>query len=190
MNEYGIAVPWTGFLETLSEFDVEDSVMQNLKNSMARTLDSQAGVIFTGAELVAVCASTASVVFTTTGTATTTANSDLTAFNWRKIADDMQARNIPFYDGENYICIGSIKAISGLFNDAATAGFTDVMKYTGEFAGRIVRGEAGSYYGGRFIKETNFLDNSVGSSAAFGEAIAFGADAVIKSSVTDCRWVN
>lgn len=119
-------MPWTGFLATLSEFDVEDAVMQNLKNSMVRYLDSQAGIIFTSAELVAQCASTASVVFTTNGTATTTANSDLTGFNWRKIADDMQSRNIPFYDGESYICIGTIKAISGLFNDTATSGFVDV----------------------------------------------------------------
>ena len=167
-------------MATLSEFDVEDAVMQNLKNSMVRYLDSQAGIIFTSAELVAQCASTASVVFTTNGTATTTANSDLTGFNWRKIADDMQARNIPFYDGESYICIGTIKAISGLFNDTATSGFVDVKKYTGEFAGSLVRGEAGSYYQGRFVKETNFLDNSIGSGAAFGQAIAFGADAVME----------
>ena len=180
LNEYGAAVPWTGFLESLSEFDVEDSVMVGLKNSMARYLDSQAGVAFTGAELVAACASTASVVFTTNGTATTTANSDLTGYNWRKIADEMQSRNIPFYDGDSYICIGSIKAVSGLFNDSATAGFVDVTKYTGEFAGRNVSGEVGKYYMGRFVKETNFLDNSIGSSAAFGQAIAFGADAVME----------
>ena len=193
LNEYGQAVPWTGFLKSLSEFDVEDAVMLNLKNSMARYLDSQAGAAFTGAELVAQCASTASVVFTTNGTATTTANSDLTAYNWRKIADEMQGRNIPYYDGSNYIVIGSIKAISGLFNDAATAGFVDVHKYVGEFAGSIVRGEAGSYYGGRFVKETNFLDNSIGSSAAFGQAIAIGADAVMEgiaghSGIGDVKW--
>lgn len=193
LNEYGAAVPWTGFLASLSEFDVEDATMVNLKNSMARYLDSQAGVQFTGAELVAVQASTASVVFTTNGTATSTANSDLTGANWRDIADEMESRNIPFYDDDNYICIGSIKAISGLFNDTATSGFVDVMKYTGEYSGRIVRGEVGSYYMGRFVKETNFLDNSVGSGSAFGEAIAFGAHAVMEgiagqSGIGDVKW--
>ena len=123
----GVAVPWTGVLGELAEFDVEDAVMQNLKNSMARHLDSQAGIEFTTAELKVVCTSTASVIFTTNGTATATAASDLTGFNWRKIADEMRGRNVPFYDGSNYICIGSVKLISGLFNDAATAGFTDVI---------------------------------------------------------------
>ena len=54
------------------------------------------------------------------------------------------------------------------------------MKYTGEFAGRLVRGEKGSYYQGRFIEETNFLSNTIGSSSLYGEGVAFGADAVIE----------
>lgn len=54
------------------------------------------------------------------------------------------------------------------------------MKYTGEFAGQIVRGERGSYYMGRFVEETNFLDSSIGASSAYGEGVAFGDDCVME----------
>ena len=53
------------------------------------------------------------------------------------------------------------------------------MKYTGEFAGQIVRGERGSYYMGRFIEETNFLPSNIGNASAYGGGVAFGDDAVI-----------
>ena len=121
-----LAVPWTGRLETLSEFDVEDAVMVQLKNSMARYLDSQAGAQFTSGELKAVNVTTASLNFQTAGTASATATSNLTGANWRTVADNMRERDIPFYDGSNYIVIGSVKFISGLFNDTATGGFVDV----------------------------------------------------------------
>jgi len=32
---------------------------------------------------------------------------------------------------------------------------------------------------GRFVEETNLLSNAIGSSTAYGEGVAFGADAVI-----------
>ena len=126
LNEYGAAVPWTGGLADLSEFDVEDAVMQQLKNSSARYLDSQAGVIFTSGELKAALVSTASVNLQTAGTFSATATSNLTGFNWRSIADSMRERNIPFVDGSNYVCIGTVKLISGLFNDTSASGFVDV----------------------------------------------------------------
>lgn len=180
LNEYGAAVPWTGFLQELSEFDVEDAVMQGLKNSMARYLDSQAAGTFTSAQFKAVLAATNSVNFQTAGTASATANSDLTGFNWRYIADQMRQRNIPFYDGSNYICIGSVNLLAGLFNDTAGQGFVDVQRYVGEFAGAIVRGELGSYYHGRFVEETNFLPNNLGSSTVNGGGVAFGDDFILE----------
>lgn len=178
LNEFGAAVPWTGFLKELSEFDVEDAVMVGLKNSMAKYLDSQCAAVFTSGEFKAVNVATASVNFQTAGTASATATGDLTGFNWRYIADQMRINQIPFVDGSNYVCIGSVKLISGLFNDTAASGFVDVQKYTGEFAGQIVRGERGSYYMGRFIEETNFLPNNIGNGTAYGAGVAFGDDAI------------
>jgi hypothetical protein len=40
------------------------------------------------------------------------------------------------------------------------------------------RGEVGQYYGCRFIEETSYLSNVLGSGTQYGEALFFGADAV------------
>ncbi len=174
------AIPWTGRLESLSEFDVEDAVQTALKNDMAKVLDSQAAIQFTSADLKFVMASTASVNTQTAGTASATANSNLTAANWRTTCNFMRQNNIPFYDGSSYMVIGAVQAISGMQSDAATAGFVDSAKYTSEYAARIFSGEVGRFYMGRFVEETNFLPNTLGTGSAFGAAVAFGADAVLE----------
>jgi hypothetical protein len=40
------------------------------------------------------------------------------------------------------------------------------------------RGEVGTYYKCRFVEETNFLSNVLGSGSVYGEAVFFGDDAV------------
>lgn len=44
---------------------------------------------------------------------------------------------------------------------------------------RLFSGEVGRYYGCRFIEENNVLKNTLGGST-FGEAVFFGADAVME----------
>ena len=126
ITELGLAVPWTGKLETLSEFDAEDSVQGALKDDAAKVLDSRAGVQFTSADFKFVMASTSSVNIQSAGTASATANSNLTAANWRTSCNRMRRENIPFFDGSSYLVIGSVEFISGMHADAATAGFVDV----------------------------------------------------------------
>jgi len=180
LNEFGLAIPWTGRLETLSEFDIEDAVQVALKNDAAKVLDSQAGAQFTSADFKAVFASTASVNFQRAGTASATSNSNLTAANWRTLSNQMRKDNIPFYDGSSYMVIGSVELISGMHADAATAGFVDSAKYTGEYASRLFSGEVGRFYMGRFVEETNYLPNTLGTGSAFGAGVAFGDDAVME----------
>lgn len=180
ITEYGLAVPWTGKLETLSEFDAEDSVQGALKDDATKVLDSQAGIQFTSAQFKAVFASTASVNIQSAGTASATANSNLTAANWRTVCNRMRRENIPFYDGSSYMVIGSVELISGMHADAATAGFVDTAKYTGEYASRLFSGEVGRFYMGRFVEETSFFPNTLGTGSAFGAGVAFGKDAVME----------
>ena len=179
ITEYGLAVPWTGKLETLSEFDAEDSVQGALKDDAAKVLDSGAGAIFTSGQFKAVCENTASVNIQSAGTASKTATANLTANTWRTVCNHMRKNNIPFYDGSSYMVIGSVEFISGLNTDTATAGFIDVSKYTGEYASRIFSGETGRFYMGRFVEETSFFPNTLGTSS-FGGGVAFGKDAVME----------
>lgn len=183
IQEYANAIAFTNQLVALSELDVDNSVVQSLMNDMAITLDSVAGAQFQSSDLVYVCTASNSVNITTNGTASTTASSSFGGTNWRLVCDDMRKKNIPFYDGQSYVVICSVQAMTGMFNDTQTGGFVDVTKYSDQLASYLYRGEAGRYYMGRFVEETNLLSNQAGTSVAAagaGEAIAIGFDAVME----------
>lgn len=180
IQEYGNAIAFTNELVALAEMDVDNAVVQALKNDMVKVLDSQAGTQFQQSDLKYVQSSTASVVITTNGTASATATSNLTGANWRTICDDMRKKQIPFYDGSSYVVIGSVGLLSGMYSDTAAAGFIDVAKFTQPFSETLYRGELGRYYMGRFVEETNLLSNAKGTSASSGEGVAIGQDAVME----------
>jgi N4-gp56 family major capsid protein len=178
MVEYGNSISYSGFLKSLSQLDPEDAIAISLKNDAAKVLDSQCSLQYKAAEFKAVQSGTNNVVFTTNGTATATATSDLTGNNVRSIVNFMRKKNIPFVDGSNYVAIASVQAWSGLFNDAAASGgFVDSSKYTDALAADMFRGEVGKFYTTRIVEETNSLSNAVGTSSN-GEAVFFGDDAV------------
>lgn len=181
ITEYGNSIPWTGKLESLGEFDVENSVLVALRNDMGKVLDSAAAAQFTAAELRAVCtASGAAAALTSNGTFTATATADLTSASLRSIADDARKRNIPFYDGSSYVCIGSVELLNDMHSDSGTGGWVDISKYTAEHAANLFRGEIGKFYFVRFVEETNYFSNTVGNGSAHGQGVLFGADAVME----------
>jgi N4-gp56 family major capsid protein len=180
ITEYANAIAFTNQLVALSELDIDNSVVQTLMNDMAITLDSVAGKQFTTSDLKYVASLSNSVNVTTAGTASSTASSNLNGTNWRSICDDMRKKNIPFYDGQSYVVVCSVSALSGFFNDTQTGGFVDVTKYSETLSEYLYRGEAGRYYMGRFVEETNLLLNLAGTSLTSGEAVAIGFDAVME----------
>ncbi len=180
MTEYGNSVTYTGKLDELSQFGLPSLVEEALRNDMVKTLEAAAGAEFTGTEYTAVCTGTG-VTFTTNGTPGATAASNLTGAHVRQIVDWMKIRNVPRWDGLNYICVTSVVARSGLFSDTAAGGWVDVSKYTPEYASNVVNGEVGTYYGTRFIEETGFLSNSIGTGGQYGQALFFGGDSVYEA---------
>lgn len=181
ITEYGLAIPYTGKLEVLGQFQISPTVEQKLRDDMVKVLESAAGAQFVATEFTGVCVSTTSVAFTTNGTATASATADLSGANVRAIVDYMKKKLIPKFDGMNYICIASTAALSGLYGDTATGGWIDVSKYTETFAKQIFEGEAGTYYKTKFIEETGYLSNTIGNSSAHGAAVFFGADSVYEA---------
>jgi len=179
--EYANSVPYTGKLEALGQIMIEPAVEQSLRDDMVKALESAAGYQFTLTDFVAVCSSTSSVVLTTNSSPGATATANLTGSNVRQIVDFMKKKLIPKYDGMSYIAICSTAALSGMFSDTAAGGWVDVSKYTVDFAKNIFNGEIGKYYNVRFVEETGYLSNSIGSGATFGQAIFFGADAVYEA---------
>lgn len=181
MTEYGISVPYTGKLEALSEFNMPSIIEEALRNNMVKALEKACGDEMAGTEYVAVCTASDGVSFATNGTPTGPAVANLSAARVRRIVDWMRVRNIPPYDGQNYICVASVAALSGMFSDTGAGGWVDVSKYSPEYASRVVNGEVGTYYRCRFVDETGYLSNTIGTGAQYGQAFFFGADALYEA---------
>lgn len=181
ITEYGNSIPYTGKVENMVQFQLEPIIEQKLRDDMVKVLESACMAQFVASDFIAVQSSTASVVFTTNGTATATASANLTAANVRSIVDFMAKRLIPTYDGRNYICIAGVGALSGLHADSGTGGWIDISKYTDSFAKNIFAGEIGEFYNVRFVRETGYLSNTIGNSSVQGQAIFIGADSVYEA---------
>ena len=179
--EYGNSVPYTGKLEALGQIMVEPAVEQSLRDDMVKALESAAGAQYAATDFIAVMAGTASVAISTNSVASATAAADLTGANVRSVVDFMKKKLIPKFDGQSYVCIASTAALSGMFSDTAAGGWVDVSKYTVDFAKNIFNGEIGKYYNTRFVEETGYFSNTIGTGAVHGQAAFFGADAVYEA---------
>lgn len=171
VTEYGNSVPFTLKAQTLAEVMVPNIVKTVLRNDMAKVLDSAAAAQFQTSDLFAICINTATTSFDSSGAVSSTSTADMSDKNVRDIIDDMKRKNIPKFDGQNYICIASTNSVRGLYD------FFEAKAQNTTMA-PLFRGEVGQYYGCRFVEETNVLTNTNGSGSVFGEAIYFGADSV------------
>lgn len=181
ITEYGNAVPWTFKLDALGQFSVSPTVEQKLRDDMVKVLESAAGAQLILTDYTAVCSATNSVAFTTNGTPTATATANLTASNVRAIVDYLKKKLVPKYNGSDYVCIASTTALSGMHSDTGTGGWGDVSKYTAEYAKNIFNGEVGNFYMTRFVEETGYLSNTIGSSSIYGAAIFLGGDSLYEA---------
>lgn len=180
VTERGNSVPFTGKLETLAEFDVDNIVTVALRNDEAKVLDSAVAGQFVLSQLKYACLTASSAgsfqtltADATQGTTTSAVNFDM--FHVKECVDKLLTLNVPRYDGENYICIASVNALRGIKNHSD---WTDAAKYGDPE--RLFSGEVGRIESCRFIRETNFLSNARGGST-FGEAVMFGGDAVMEA---------
>ncbi len=170
MTEYGNSAPYTQKVKSLSEVSVPDAIRNVLQNDMGVVLDSAAATEFQSSDYVATIVNTATTVFGSASAALSAQGADMSDKNVRDIIDEMKKRNIPKIDGK-YTCIASTNAIRGLYDFFEPKAQLTSME-------PLSVGEIGTYYGCRFVEETNVLSNTAGTGSVYGEAIFFGADAV------------
>ncbi len=173
VTEYGVKVPFTGKLEALSASGVKNISIKALKNDQVKVIDIAVEAQMDACMHRYVASSATAANWTSDGTATLTASTNLNAFHVKEIIDQLLVLNAPPMDGESYMCIATVKAARGLHDD-----LEDVWKYTKY----PINGEIGSYYRCRFVRDNSTtMDNSIGTSAtAGGEAYFFGDDAVME----------
>lgn len=174
MTEYGNGVQYTGKLEALSEWDPSNIYQRFLRDDSKDTLDRAAAAQFVAADFKAVVTNTSTVIFTTNSIATATQNADISDKNHRAIVDYMRLKYIPTYGKGDYVAILSINAMSGLYTylQAMAQYTTPVNQFNFE---------KGSYYGCRMVVDNNYLANTLGTGAAFGEAVYFGEETVVEA---------
>lgn len=121
VNEYGNSIPWTGKLEALSEFSVNNIVLQALKNDMAKALDAAAMAELQTCKIKYAATGTAAAptgTFDTDGTQSTAFTRDIQAFDVKEIIDYFKGTlYAPPFDGENYVCLASIGFARALKDD-------------------------------------------------------------------------
>jgi len=176
--EYGNSVPYTGKLETVSEHDIRKIVFGTLKNDCNRTLDRAAHAQFDATLLRYVATGAAAYNLDTDGTPTGNNNSDLSTAHIKQIADLMQERNIPVFDGEHYFCVARPTTLRAAKDDLEAQ-----HMYTAEGWNRVMNGENGRYEGIRFISQTNIPANTAAwaTNSASDDAYFFGADTVTEA---------
>lgn len=140
IKEFGNSVPFTEKLSVISKISVPELTRIALTNDMAKVLDSVAAAQFTSTTWKAVCETTASTVFSTNGTAGTSAVANPSDKNLRDIVDTMKKANTPKFGDGKYRAILATNAIRGLYDFfESKANFTTL--------GIATSGLVGQYYG-------------------------------------------
>jgi N4-gp56 family major capsid protein len=168
VTEYGNSVPFTKKLDDLSEQPVTEIIHKVLKNDARKALDLAAYNQYAASLLKVVGSGTATIEVTETGTPAATTNVAMTNGHVKAIADELAERDIPTFDGVNYMACFRPKALRALKDDLEA-----IHQYVSEGWHVIMNGEKGRYEGIRFIEQTNIKRTTL--QAAWGTADATGA---------------
>ena len=153
ITEAGNSVPYSGKLDNLSKFPVQELVQKVLKNDAVKTFDVLAWTQFNTTLLRAIASSgtdTAAIQLFTNGTVTGTNSVAFGAAHLKNIVDQMKERNIPAYVADDYYAIAWPTTLRTLKNNLET-----IHQYSDTGFKLIMNGEIGRYENTRFIEQTN-----------------------------------
>ncbi len=173
VDEFGNSVPFTKKLDDLSEHPVTEVIHKVLKNDARRALDSSANAQFelTPIRVVGDAATTISV--TTNGTPSGAPAQEFLAAHAKLVADEMAERDIPTFDGNNYMAIARPTTLRA-FKDELEA----IHQYVSEGWHVIMNGEKGRYEGIRYCEQTNIAAEGWTNSDGI---FFFGSDTVVEA---------
>ncbi|KKN13118.1 hypothetical protein LCGC14_1009710, partial [marine sediment metagenome] len=106
ISEWGNSIPYTGKLEALSNFDVQNPIIRVLRDDMATVLDKAAGLEFKKTGRKYICTSTVAGTLESVADGDTLASAKSVKGGWRlfhirDVVKELKSRDIPKYDGEN-----------------------------------------------------------------------------------------
>ena len=153
---YGLAIPFTFQVKTLSEFDIRNIIRQGLLNDFAKVQDSLIERQFNATPLRYVGTGASAGTLYTNGTAAANNNIALNIYHLGVLIDALKNRNVPGYAdaGGDYVLIGGVKALRNLKTSMQT-----VNQYTESGYKKIVDGEVGRIDGCRIVEDRQACDN-------------------------------
>lgn len=174
VSEWGFKLETTEFEENLTHFDLRNQYQGLLRDQIALTMDKMVADALKTTPYLYIPVSTGGV-FDTDGTASTTADVNLTISDLRNIHDELKGtlKCPPFRNGK-YVGILSTKAARGIKNDSE---YKDWLAPT--TSQPLINGMLKDVENFTLIETNHYdaLSNGVGSSSVMGEAVFFGADA-------------
>jgi N4-gp56 family major capsid protein len=175
VKEYGVAVPYTGKLEALSKFNIENLVQRTLMEQKRLVFDSLGLTTLTGTNVkyVPTAATTGSITYNST--ASGTALADLSYFHIEDIAQHMyDDLRIPYFQGESYVGLFRMKTLATLRRDSQ---FIAWQKYTNPQA--KAKGETGTIERIKLVETNHAASGALPNTGSnnFGPGVVFGADA-------------
>ena len=161
--EWGNSVPFTSLTDMLGKHNVMDVTRNVLSRDCRETLDTEAEAKFrlTPLKYVATGAAASTGTLYTDGTATGNNDVGLTKTHVRKISDLMKERNIPAYEGDDYIAIARPTTFRDLKDE-----LEQVDQYTTTGYRKITNGEVGRFEAVRFVEQTQILSGGVNAAPA------------------------
>jgi len=181
VSEFGIAVPYTGKLEMLSKYNIENAVQRTLMEQKRLVLDSLALTQFKSVNFKYVPTSATAATLTYNGTPSGTAVADLSYFHIEDISqnlyDDLRT---PYWDGDMYMGIFRAKTVTSIRRDSQFIAWHQYGNPTVK-----AKGEVGVIERIKLI-ETNHASSgalpNVGSNN-FGPGVVFGRESVLMLEV-------
>lgn len=173
VKEYGNSVPFSSKYDDLSEHPVKEIIHKTLKNDASKTLDRSCHAEFDKTLLRMTSTSASAATLVDTGTAALSHTHDLGLAHVKLIADTLEERNVPTFDGENYTSIMRPSTMRPVKDELEA-----IHQYTESGWNRVMEGEKGRYEGIRFVTQTNIASEGKAKSDA---AYFFGADTVTEA---------
>jgi N4-gp56 family major capsid protein len=178
ITEYGNSVPFTKKLDDMSRHDVVRVIHKVLKNDATEVLDEAAHAQFDATVLTVspTGGNSATAVTLEVGGATITNNIEMGKDHVKAIVDLMEERNIPPFEGNDYMCLARPTTLRPFKDDLEA-----ISIYIQEGFNKVVRGEIGGYEGVRFVKQTNIASEGWTNAKSDG-AFFFGEDGVVEGA--------
>lgn len=173
VTEYGMSVPYTKKLDDLSEHPVTEIIHKVLKNDARKVLDKAAYAQFNQALIRLTSTSATALAITENGTPGGSHTHEFSKDHAKLVADEMAERDIPTFDGNNYMAVARPATLRTFKNDLES-----IHQYVSEGWHVIMNGEKGRYEGIRYCSQTNIPSKGYTNS---DQIFFFGSDTVVEA---------